>query len=156
MIMNKKIALFPGSFDPFTKGHESVLEKALQVFDEIVIGIGVNTEKKYLFDTEKRLSHICSIYENNTKVKVHSYTSLTVDFAKEIKASHIIRGLRNANDYMYEQPIAQINLDLSNIESVFFLTQPEYAAISSTIVREIFKTGGKIDRFVTNSNILVK
>lgn len=154
--MNKKIALFPGSFDPFTKGHESVVEKAMELFDEIVIGIGVNVGKNYLFNTKNRLEHINTLYKQANNIRVATYTTLTVDFAKTINATHIIRGLRNVNDYTYEQSIAQMNLELSGIESVFFLTKPTYAAISSTIIREIFKTGGEIDKFVTNPSVLVK
>lgn len=152
---DKKIALFPGSFDPFTKGHENVVEQALEVFDEIVIGIGVNSEKKYLFPLEKRIAHITAIYQNNERVSIQSYASLTVDFANDISATHLVRGLRNTTDFSYEQPIASINQQMSGIHSVFFLTRDVYAAMSSSIVREIFKNGKKIDAFVTNAALLV-
>ncbi|MEO9257395.1 MAG: pantetheine-phosphate adenylyltransferase [Crocinitomicaceae bacterium] len=153
--MNKKVALFPGSFDPFTKGHESIISKALTVFDEVIIGVGVNTGKNSFFDADKRIQHIQSIYKNTPCVRVEIYSTLTVDFAKKVKASHIIRGLRNSNDFIYEHAIAQMNLDMTGIESVFFFTDKNFSAVSSSLIREIYKNGGKIDAFVTNVSILV-
>lgn len=151
----KRIAVFPGSFDPFTKGHECVVEKALDLFDEVVIGIGFNTSKTYLFDLDKRKEHIASIFKGEEKVKIIEYSGMTVDFCKSIGAQFLVRGLRDTKDFEYERSIAQMNLEISGIESVFFMTVPEYAAINATIVREIHKSGGKIDRFVTNSEIIV-
>lgn len=151
----KKIAVFPGSFDPFTKGHECIIDKALNLFDEIVIGIGQNTSKKYLFDLENRKRHIASIFKDVDKVSVLEFSGLTVDFCKSINADFIVRGLRDSKDFGYERSIAQMNYEISGIESVFFMTVPEYTAINSTIVREIYKSGGKIDLFVTNSELLV-
>ncbi|MBX2950646.1 MAG: pantetheine-phosphate adenylyltransferase [Crocinitomicaceae bacterium] len=150
-----KRGLFPGSFDPFTKGHEVVIKKALHLFDEIVIGVGVNSTKNYLFDTDKRLFHIRSLFENEPKVKVEVYNKLTVDFCKDIDAQFIIRGLRDSKDYEYERSIAHMNLSISSIETVIFLTDPEYSAISSTIIREIHRNGAAIDKFVTNPHLLV-
>ncbi|MBC9813467.1 pantetheine-phosphate adenylyltransferase [Crocinitomicaceae bacterium CZZ-1] len=150
-----KRGLFPGSFDPFTKGHEVVIKKALHLFDEIVIGVGVNSTKNYLFDTDKRLFHIRSLFENKPKVKVEVYNKLTVDFCKDIDAQFIIRGLRDSKDYEYERSIAHMNLSISSIETVIFLTDPEYSAISSTIIREIHRNGAAIDKFVTNPHLLV-
>lgn len=147
--------LFPGSFDPFTKGHEVVIRKALHLFDEIVIGVGVNSTKNYLFDTEKRLFHIRSLFQDQPKIRVEVYNKLTVDFCKEINAQFIIRGLRDSKDYEYERSIAHMNQSISNIETVIFLTDPEYSAISSTIIREIHRNGGAIDKFVTNPHLLV-
>ena len=155
MIM-KKVAVFPGSFDPFTKGHECIVEKALNLFDEVVIGIGQNTSKKYLFDLERRKAHIESIFEGKDRVKVQVFTGLTVNFCKSINAEFIVRGLRDSKDFGYERSIAQMNQEISGIESVFFMTVPEYTAINSTIVREIYKSGGNIDLFVTNAEMLVK
>ena len=155
MAKNKKIGIFPGSFDPFTKGHQDVVEQALTLFDEVIIGIGVNESKKYMFELEKRKKHIESLFESNEAVKVYTYTGLTVEFANEIGAQFIIRGLRDSRDFSYERAIAHMNDQLSEIKSVFFLTKPEYGAINSTIVREIYKNGGVIDRFVTNATILV-
>lgn len=151
-----KIAVFPGSFDPFTKGHECIIEKALGLFDEVVIAIGQNTSKNYLFSLEKRKAHIKSIFENDKRVRVEVFTGLTVTFCKEINADYIVRGLRDSKDFGYERSIAQMNHEISGIESVFFMTVPEYTAINSTIVREIHKSGGEIDLFVTNADILVK
>ena len=152
----KKIAVFPGSFDPFTKGHESVVRKALELFDEVVIAIGFNTSKTYLFDLESRKAHIASIFVQNKNVRIEQYQGLTVEYCKIIGAQFIVRGLRDTKDFEYEKNIAQMNLDISGIESVFFMTKPEYAAINATIVREIYKSGGKINLFVTNSEKLVK
>ncbi|MFA5575414.1 MAG: pantetheine-phosphate adenylyltransferase [Brumimicrobium sp.] len=151
----KKIAVFPGSFDPFTIGHESIIRKCFPLFDEVIIGIGVNTSKKYMFDLEKRIQHIHSIYEGVENVKVESFTGLTVDFCKQKNAQFIVRGVRDTKDFEYEKSIAQMNLKISGIESVFLITDPEVAAISSTIIREIHKSGGDMSMFVTNSDILV-
>ncbi len=152
----KRIAVFPGSFDPFTKGHECVIEKALDLFDEVVIGIGQNTSKKYLFSIDQRKRHISSIFEQHEKVRVSEFSGLTVTFCKSIGAQYIVRGLRDSKDFGYERSIAQMNHEISGIESVFFMTVPEYTAINSSIVREIHKSGGDISLFVTNSDILVK
>ncbi|MDX1653016.1 MAG: pantetheine-phosphate adenylyltransferase [Brumimicrobium sp.] len=151
-----KIGVFPGSFDPFTKGHECIVEKAIGLFDEVVVAIGQNTSKTYLFDIENRKKHIESIFKNNPKVRVEVFTGLTVTFCQKINADYLVRGLRDSKDFGYERSIAQMNYEISGIESVFFMTIPEYTAINSTIVREIFKSGGKIDLFVTNSEMLVK
>lgn len=151
-----KIAVFPGSFDPFTKGHECVVEKALALFDEVVIGIGQNTSKNYLFDIATRKAHIVSLFSQYDNVRVEEFSGLTVTFCKAIGAEYIVRGLRDSKDFGYERSIAQMNHEISGIESVFFMTVPEYTAINSSIVREIYKSGGSIDLFVTNSEILVK
>lgn len=151
----KKIAVFPGSFDPFTKGHESVIEKALPLFDEIHIAFGINVSKNYAFETEKRLAHVKQLYTENKKIKVVSYSGLTVDFCKEVNAKHIIRGLRDTKDFEYEKPIAVTNEKMAGIETVLFYTAPEVANISSTIIREIYKLGGNVSAFVTNFEVLV-
>lgn len=150
-----KRGLFPGSFDPFTKGHEVVIRKALQLFDEVVIGVGVNSTKNYMFETEKRLNHIRSLFKDEPKVRVETYNKLTVDFCKDIDAQFIIRGLRDSKDYEYERSIAHMNRSISTIETVIFLTDPEFSAISSTIIREIHRNGASIEQFVTNSDLLV-
>ena len=150
-----KRGLFPGSFDPFTKGHEVVIRKALQLFDEVVIGVGVNSTKNYMFETEKRLKHIKFLFKDEPKVRVETYNKLTVDFCKDIDAQFIIRGLRDSKDYEYERSIAHMNRSISTIETVIFLTDPEFSAISSTIIREIHRNGASIEQFVTNSNLLV-
>lgn len=150
-----KRGLFPGSFDPFTKGHEVVIKKALNLFDEIVIGVGVNSTKNYMFDTDKRLNHIKALFANEPKIRVETYNKLTVDFCKDIDAQFIIRGLRDSKDYEYERSIAHMNLSISDIETVIFLTDPEFSAISSTIIREIHRNGAAIDQFVTKPDLLV-
>lgn len=151
----KRIGLFPGTFDPFTKGHETVIKKAIRLFDEIVIGIGVNTGKHPYFDLEKRLNHVKSLYKNHPNITVTTFHTLTVEFAKEIGAEYIIRGLRDSKDFDYEKPIAHMNYEISDgIETVFFLTEQQYAAINSTIVREIHRNKGAIDKFVSSSDLL--
>lgn len=151
----KRIAVFPGSFDPFTKGHECIIDKALKLFDEVVIAIGQNTSKNYLFDLANRKNHIESIFKDHPKVRVQEFSGLTVEFCKSINAEFIVRGLRDSKDFGYERSIAQMNYEISGIESVFFMTVPEFTAINSTIVREIHKSGGSIAAFVTNADILV-
>ena len=150
-----KIALFPGSFDPFTKGHESIVSQSLEIFDEIIIGVGVNTEKKYLFDLDKRIQHIQAIYNRKNRVSVASYHGLTVDFCKAKSASHIIRGLRNNIDFEYEKSIAHMNKSMSDTQTIFLLTKEELSSISSSIVREIHKNGGDLSLFVTQPELLV-
>ncbi len=150
-----KIGLFPGSFDPFTKGHEVVVRKSLALFDEVVIGIGVNSSKKYMFELDKRIAHIESLFQNDPSVRVEKFQSLTVDFCKELGCEMIIRGLRDSKDFQYEKSIAHMNYDISGVNTVFFLTEQRYSAINSTIIREIHQNGGPIDAFVTNSEILV-
>jgi len=150
-----KVGLFPGSFDPFTKGHEVVVRKSLSLFDEVVIGIGVNSKKTYMYDLDKRIEHIKSLFTDDENIRVESFQSLTVDFCKVIGADLIIRGLRDSKDFQYEKSIAHMNKDISGIETVFFLTDQKYSAINSSIIREIDKNGGPIGAFVTNAHILV-
>ena len=150
----KKIAVFPGSFDPFTKGHEVVVHKALHVFDEVVIAIGINSTKKSVFSLEKRMTHIQSLFSNNESIRIVTFQSLTIDLCKEVGAKHIVRGLRDSKDFGYERSIAHMNNTLSGIETVFFLTNQEYAAINATIVREIYNNNGPISAFVSNSQWL--
>ena len=151
----KKIGLFPGSFDPFTKGHEQIVKKSLKIFDEITIGIGVNNSKEYLFDIQKRIKHINSLFEGQSNINVSEFKTLTVNFCKKIDATHIIRGLRNSNDFEFEKTIAQMNKNISGIETLFFLTDEKYGSINSSLIREIYKHNGSIEKFVTNANILV-
>ena len=151
----KKIGLFPGSFDPFTKGHEDIVLKSLPLFDEVIIGIGINPKKNYLFDLDKRIQHIESLFKNQPAVSIKTYQKLTVDFCQDIGAQFIIRGLRDSKDFEYEKSIAHMNSALADIETIFLLTDQKYGAINSSIVREIFKNNGSIDLFVTNSSLLV-
>jgi pantetheine-phosphate adenylyltransferase len=152
--MTSKTALFPGSFDPFTKGHESIIQKAIPLFDKIVIGIGINSGKNYFFDLEKRKAQISKIYESFLMVEVKTYQKLTVEYCKDVDAQYILRGLRDTNDFEYEKAIAQMNLAISGIETVFFMTDPAVAPISATIVREIARNKGDISPFVSEVSIL--
>jgi pantetheine-phosphate adenylyltransferase len=150
-----RIGLFPGSFDPFTKGHEAVIKKALTLFDSIVIGVGINTSKSSYFPLEKRIKHIENLYKDEEAISIKTYQKLTVDFAKDLEARYIIRGLRDSKDFDYEKPIAHMNFEISEgVETVFFLTEQKYAAINSNIVREIHKNQGPIDKFVSSANFL--
>jgi len=150
-----KKGLFPGSFDPFTKGHEAIVLKAINLFDEIIIGIGINSNKKYLFDTEKRIIHIKELFKNYPSVKVGTYQKLTVDYCKEIGANNIIRGLRNSTDFEYEKSIAHINTAISGLETVFFLTDEKYSSLNSSIIRDLYLNKVDIAHFVTSPELLV-
>lgn len=150
-----KIGVFPGSFDPLTKGHEAIIRKSLSVFDKIVVAVGVNSSKAYMFSLEKRMSHINELFKDDDQVEVQSFQKLTVDFCKDIGANHIVRGLRDSKDFQYEKPIAHMNFDLAGIDTVFFLTELKYNAISSSIIREIYKNNGSIEQFVTKPHLLV-
>lgn len=148
----KRIAIFPGSFDPITKGHESVVLRALPLFDEIIVAIGENTSKKEYFPLEQRLEWIRKTFENNSKVKVESFSSLLVDYCREKGAKYVVRGLRNSIDFQYERNIALINQELySDLETIFMLTKPEDTAISSSFVREILSFGGDVTKFIPSS-----
>ena len=152
-----KKGLFPGSFDPFTKGHEAIVFKALNLFDEIFIGIGINSTKKYLFDTENRIKHIKELFKKYPNVKVGTYQKLTVEYCKEIKASHIIRGLRNSSDFEYEKTIAHMNNAISSgIETIFFLSDEKHSALNSSIIREMYTNKADISSFVSFPNLLAK
>lgn len=145
----EKIALFPGSFDPFTIGHESIVNRALPLFDKIVIAIGYNTTKPGLFPLQKRIEWISQVFARNPKIEVAAFETLTVEFCREKKARYILRGLRTAADFEYERAIAQMNKYMAReIESVFLLTTPEFTPVNSTIVREIYVHGGDVSQFV--------
>lgn len=150
-----KIGVFPGSFDPFTKGHEAVIRKSLSVFDKIIVAVGVNSSKKYMFTLEKRMLHINDLFKNEDRVEVQSFQKLTVEFCKDVGASHIVRGLRDSKDFQYEKSIAHMNFDIAGIDTVFLLTEQKYSAINSSIIREIHKNNGPIEPFVTNPHLLV-
>lgn len=145
----KKIAVFPGSFDPITTGHLELINRALPLFDEIVVAIGVNTKKKYLFSLEQRLNWLEKVFDNEPKVKVAHYEGLTVRFCKEINANFMLRGLRNASDFDYEKTISQLNATIGDgLETVFLISSPLYSHVSSTIVREIIRAGGDASQFL--------
>ena len=148
----KKVAVFPGSFDPITIGHEDIVKRAAQIFDEIIVAIGVNTQKKYLFDLDTRISWIEKVFEPYSNVTVKSYTGLTINFCKEIDAKYIIRGIRSSADFEYEKTIAQLNQMMQpEIETFLILSSPALSAISSTIVREIIIGKGDISKFIPAS-----
>jgi len=158
--MTKRIGVFPGSFDPFTKGHEAIVRRFLPLFDRIIISIGVNSTKQYMYQTESRIAHIKSLFEGESKVEVEAYTGLTVDFCIQKEARYLLRGLRNTTDFNFEKAIAHMNDDVSTdlgqtIETVFLMTDQHLSAISSSIVREIKKNGGSIGKFVTNEDHLI-
>ncbi|MBL30894.1 MAG: pantetheine-phosphate adenylyltransferase [Flavobacteriaceae bacterium] len=144
-------ALFPGSFDPITKGHEDIILRGLTLFDELVIGVGSNTEKNYMFPTKKRINFIKKLFVNEKKIIVNKYNGLTVDFCKSINASYILRGLRNPADFEFEKAIAHTNRKLSGIETIFLLTSAKTSYISSGIVREIIINKGDYKSLVPSS-----
>jgi len=145
----KKIAVFPGSFDPFTVGHESVLKRALPIFDKVIVMLGVNNAKKNLFSVDSRKQMIRDCFKNNPKVEVDEFSGLTVDFCKKVGATHILRGLRTAADFEYERAIAQVNKKMfNNIETVFLLTMPEHTPVNSSIVRDVLKHHGDVSMFL--------
>ena len=144
-------AIFPGSFDPITLGHVDIINRALPLFDEIIISIGINADKKYMFSLEDRIKFIKENYANEPKIKVETYTGLTIDFCKKINVDFILRGLRNPADFEFEKAIAQTNRKLSGIETVFLLTSATTSFISSSIVRDIIRNGGDATGFVPQS-----
>jgi pantetheine-phosphate adenylyltransferase len=145
----KKIAVFPGSFDPFTIGHEGIVRRGLSLFDEIIIAVGANALKKSYFSLETRKAMISRVFRDEPRVKVDHYEGLTVDYCRNKGARFILRGLRTAADFEFERAIAQVNKAMdNNVESVFLLTIPEHSPINSTIVRDIIRSGGDASRFV--------
>lgn len=145
----KRIAIFPGSFDPITLGHESIIKRALPLFDEIIVAIGINSTKQYYFPIDKRKAWIEQVFKGESKVRVMNYEGLTVDFCKKVNANYILRGLRTSADFEFERGIAQMNKAMVNdIETIFILTTPELSAINSTIIRDILKHGGDASAFV--------
>ncbi len=144
-----KIALFPGSFDPFTIGHESIVKRALPLFDKIIIAIGINTLKKSLLSPENREKMIKDVFVNEKKIEVTSFQGLTVEFCKLVGATYLLRGLRTSADFEYERAIGQMNKAMKpEIESIFLLTSTEYTPINSTIVRDIIIFGGDASKFL--------
>ena len=149
-----KKAVFPGSFDPITLGHCEIIEKACEIFDELIVSVGNNSDKNYKFSLEQRLKFISDEFKNNSKVYVEKYEGLTVDFCKTKNIKHIVRGLRNPADFEFEKKIALFNNSLENVETIFFLTSPNNAFISSSMVREIMDNGGDFKKFVPNSVLI--
>ena len=148
-----KRAVFPGSFDPITLGHCDIVKRGINLFDEIIIAIGENSTKKYMFSLEERKFFIEKTFEGNSKIKVMTYSGLTTDFCKEINADFILRGLRNPADFEFEKAIAHTNRKIGQIETVFLLTSVETSFISSSIVREIINFKGTYEDLVPKSVI---
>lgn len=147
--MSKKIAVFPGSFDPITLGHIDLVKRAISLFDEIIIAVGINSSKKTLYDLDKRITWLEKVFQNEPTVSVGSFSGLTVNFCKEKGARYLLRGLRNASDFDYEKTISQLNHIIGDeLETVFLISKPEFSHVSSTIVREIIKGGGDVSAFV--------
>ncbi|MBN1112391.1 MAG: pantetheine-phosphate adenylyltransferase [Bacteroidales bacterium] len=153
----ERIAIFPGSFDPFTLGHESIVKRSLSMFDKVIIAIGYNSNKSGFFALEKRVNWIKDVFANEPKVEVTSYQGLTVDFCRSVNAKYILRGLRTAADFEYERAIAQVNKAMEgDIESVFLLTVPEHTPINSTIVRDIVRHNGDVSMFIPKGMKITK
>lgn len=138
-----KKAVFPGSFDPITLGHTDIIERALPLFDEIILAIGTNSDKKYMFSLEERLHFLRKTFENEAKITVTTYQGLTVDFCKEKQAAFILRGLRNGQDLEFEKAIGQTNFKMAGIDTLFFITSSGKSHISSTVVRDVIRNGGE-------------
>ncbi len=153
--MNKKV-VFPGSFDPLTLGHVDIINRALPLFDEIIIAIGTNSAKKYMYSLSERISFIKNTYKNNTKITVTSYTGLTIDFCKKQQIDFILRGLRNPADFEFEKAIAHTNRKLAKMETIFLLTSANTSYISSSIVREILRHNGDVSSLVPKAVTLPK
>ena len=144
----ERVALFAGTFDPFTKGHHALIKRALPLFDKIIIAIGNNSEKKCMFTIEERVAAIEKLYTEESRVEVKVYNCLTVDFAREIGATALLRGVRSIKDFEYERELADINLKIGGIDTVLLISEAEHASVSSSIVRELIKYGKNIAQFL--------
>jgi len=145
----EKIAVFPGSFDPFTVGHENIVLRGLGLFDQIIVAIGVHSTKQPLLKIEARVEMVNRVFANNDQVRVDFFEGLTVDYCRKVNATHMLRGIRTAADFEYERAIAQINKKmLPSVESIFLLTTPEHTPVNSTIIRDIIRNGGDASQFL--------
>jgi len=145
----ERIAVFPGSFDPITKGHQDIILRAVSLFDKIIVAVGVNTNKQYMFSIEQRLAWLDLVFASVTNVEIRTYDGLTVDFCKQVGARFLLRGIRSVTDFEYERTISQMNASMHHpIDTVFLITTPEYSGINSTIVREIIRYGGDASAFL--------
>lgn len=146
----KRIALFPGSFDPFTKGHEDIVLRGLRLFDEIIIAIGYNSGKSTrYFEVQMMVDYIKLTFKSHPEIRVETYSELTAEFARKNKANYLLRGLRNTTDFEYENSISQVNRHLNKeLESVFLITSPELASISSSVIRDVHRYGGDVSEFL--------
>jgi len=144
-----RTAVFPGSFDPITRGHTDIINRALPLFDKIIVGIGNNTAKSYMYDLAQREKWIRDIFKAESKVEVITYQTLTVELCRQVGAKYILRGLRSALDLEYEKPIANLNRSLEpGVETIFILASEEYASLSSTIIREVIRYGGDVSKYL--------
>ena len=147
-----KVAVFPGSFDPITVGHLALVKRALPLFDKIIVAIGENSQKKYLFSLDQRISWLKAVFADEPKVEVDFFENLTAHYCQKIGAKYLLRGLRNASDFDYEKTISQMNAIVGNgIETIFLISEPEHSHISSTIVREVIKWGGDASPFIPST-----
>lgn len=145
----QRICLFPGTFDPITKGHVDVISRAVSLFDKLVIGIGINSSKQPMFTVEQRCGWIGEIFKNDARIEAVGYKGLTVDYCKEIGAQYILRGIRYVSDFEYEKAIADMNRMLApEIETIFLTCSPEYSPISSTLVRDVIRNKGNVSLFL--------
>lgn len=145
----KRICLFPGTFDPITKGHVDIITRAASLFDELIVGVGTNSSKQPMFNPEQRVGWIKEIFKNDPRIVATSYSGLTVDYCREINAHFILRGIRYISDFEYEKAIADMNRMLApDIETVFLTCSPLYSTISSTLVRDVIRNGGKVAMFL--------
>jgi pantetheine-phosphate adenylyltransferase len=145
----QRICLFPGSFDPITKGHVDIIHRSIALFDKLVVGIGINSNKQPMFSTEQRVGWIREIFKDDKRVEVASYEGLTVDFCKKIGAQFILRGVRYVSDFEYEKAIADMNRMLTpGLETIFLTSSPEFSTVSSTLVRDVIRNGGRADMFL--------
>lgn len=152
--MEQRIAIFPGSFDPYTIGHASIVDRALPLFDKIVVAIGVNRNKRSFLTEEQRIRMIADLYADEPKVKVISYDGLTVDAARECGARFLLRGVRMIQDFEYEKNLAEVNRSISGLETVLLYTLPEYGHISSSIVRELISYGRDVSALLPKGMVL--
>lgn len=150
-----RIAIFPGTFDPFTVGHESLVSRGLEIVDEIVIAIGINDSKKSFFSLENRLAMLRDFYSQESRVRVESYDTLTVDFAKKVGAKFILRGIRSVVDFEYEKAIADINRDISGIETLVLFAEPKIASVNSSLVRDLLRYNHDVSMFVPKGMELI-
>lgn len=144
----ERIAVFPGSFDPFTVGHKVILDSALSLFDTVIVAVGVNAKKQCLYSAQDRVARIASLYKGDSRVVVESYDMLTTEFCMKKRAKFIVRGLRNSVDFEYEKSIAQMNRQMIGIETVFLMTPPEFSHISSSVVRELISYGADVSAYI--------
>lgn len=145
-------AVFPGSFDPFTVGHDAIVRRALPLFDKIIIGVGVNVRKQYLYSADKRVEDIARLYAAEPKVEVKAYSGLLVDFAREEGARFIVKGVRSVKDFEYEREQADINLKIGGLDTLLLFSEPQYQSVSSSMVRELLHFGRDVSEFIPNGN----